>query len=125
MAKKKHAGGRPTLMTPETVKKLEEVFALGGTDHEACFYADISYQTLYNYQEKHPEFVDRKEALKQRPILKARQTVVGALSNAKDAQWYLERKSPEFKSRTDITSDDKPISVTFDPSFNATARKTK
>ena len=96
--------GRPTLMTDETLKKLEEAFALGCTDSEACFYADISHQTLYNYQEKHPEFVERKEALKQRPILQARQTVIANLkSDVKNAQWFLERKAKnEFSAKQEV-----------------------
>ena len=96
----KHAGGRPTIMTSETIHKLEEVFAIGGSDREACFYADISMGALYLYQDKHPEFIERKEALKERPILKARQTVVKALDNPVDAQWYLTRKrKSEFADR--------------------------
>ena len=85
-------GGRPTVMTVETVNKLEEVFALGGTDEEACFYANISKQTLYDYQDKHPEYVDRKEQLKLKPFLKARQTVAKDLDKTDTAKWYLERK---------------------------------
>lgn len=102
--KKKHAGGRPTDMTPDTINKLEQVFAIGGTDKEACSYADISHQTLYNYQEKYPEFVERKEMLKEKPFIKARQTVVKALDNPHDAQWYLERKKKqEFSVRSELT----------------------
>jgi len=108
---KKNKGGRPTDMTEATLNKLEEVFAIGGTDLEACFYADISHQTLYNYQEKHPEFLERKQALKERPVLKARQTVVRALDNPKDAQWYLERRNADFKPKSDLTSDNKPLQV--------------
>ena len=52
--------GRPTKMTPETVKKLEEAFAIGASDGEACFYSDISKETLYTYQDKTPGFLDRK-----------------------------------------------------------------
>ncbi|NLZ73222.1 MAG: hypothetical protein GX905_05320, partial [Bacteroidales bacterium] len=74
------------------------------SDSEACFYANISKQTLYNYQKEHPEFVDRKEALKEKPILKARQTVVKALDDPKDAQWFLERKrKEEFSFRQEVT----------------------
>ena len=103
MAKSK--AGRHTVMTELTIKKLEEVFAIGGTDEEACMYADISHQTLYTYQEKYPEFVERKEALKERPILKARQTIVNALSNPHDAQWFLSRKrKKEFGDNVDVTS---------------------
>lgn len=100
----KDLGGRPTVMTPEVLAKLEEVFAIGGTDMEAIFYADISKDALYDYQNKHPEFTERKEKLKERPVLKARQTVVKALENPHDAQWYLERKRKnEFANRTELT----------------------
>jgi hypothetical protein len=99
----KNKGGRPPVITKEILQKLEEVFAIGGTDEEASFYAGISPQTLYNYQKEHPEFIERKEALKQKPVLKARQTVVKALENTEDAQWYLERKSKrEFSTRQEV-----------------------
>jgi hypothetical protein len=89
-------------MTDETVKKLEEAFAIGAADAEACFYAGITKQTLYNYQEKYPAFLDRKEALKQRPVLLARQTVVKAIENDSDLAFkYLERKAnKEFAAAT-------------------------
>ena len=109
MADKREVG-RPTLMTPEILNKLEEVFGIGGSDKEACFYANISHQTLYNYQEKHPEFVERKEALKERPILKARQTIVRALENPQEAKWFLERKrKKEFGLAVDVTTDGEKI----------------
>ena len=96
--------GAPTVMTPEIISKLETVFAIGGTDKEACSYADIGKTTLYNYQEDHPEFVERKEMLKEKPFIKARQTVVKALDNPHDAQWYLERKRrAEFATRVEQT----------------------
>lgn len=98
--KPKHPGGRPTVMTPETIDKLEYVFALGGTDKEACLYADISLQALYDYQTKHPEFVERKELLKSKPILKARTTLVEALKDPETAKWYLTKKRRrEFDSK--------------------------
>lgn len=59
--------GRPTVMTPEIIAKLEYIFALGGTDKEACLYADIGLETLYNYQRNHPEFAERKALLKETP----------------------------------------------------------
>lgn len=108
----RNAIGRPTVMTPARVSKLEEAFAYGCSDSEACFYADISKQTLYEYQKKHPEFIDRKEALKERPILAARQKVVQEIANdVKNAQWYLERKrKDEFSPRTEIGgSEQNPI----------------
>lgn len=100
--------GRPNKIDDMVLKKLEEVFAIGGTDKEACFYADISHQTLYNYQQEHPEFVERKEALKERPILKARKEVVNGIEgNPEFALKYLERKKKaEFSLRTEHTGED-------------------
>ena len=88
----KETRGRPDIITPEIIGKLEEVFAIGGSDLEACFYAGIGKTTLYNYQNVHPDFVERKEMLKEKPILKARQTVVKSLDDPDMALKYLERK---------------------------------
>ena len=101
---------RPTVMTPEVIQKLEEAFAWGCTDIEACLWADIATPTLYLYQEKHPEFIERKAALKETPIMKARKSVISALSNdPKLALAYLERrKKDEFslKTETEISNPD-------------------
>lgn len=95
--------GRPTVMTLEVLNKLEEVFALGGTDQEACMYADISHQTLYNYQKDHPDFIERKEALKEKPFLKARRTIIASLEDPNHAFKFMERKKKgEFGQSMEI-----------------------
>lgn len=93
--------GRPTVMTPETISKLEEAFLLGCSDIEACLYADIGKSTLYNYQEVNPEFVERKEKLKENPVLLARTSVVNKVSTDADlALRFLERKKrDEFSTK--------------------------
>lgn len=103
--------GRPTLMTDEKVKELEWYFSRGATDLEACFLAGISKQTLYNYQDKNPEFVDRKEALKNMPKYKAKVNIVREIEKGdkETSKWYLERKDREFKNKTDITTDNESI----------------
>lgn len=117
---KKNLGGRPSEMSEEKVKKLEEVFAIDGTIEEACFYADITKTTYYNWLEKKPELVDRFEALRQRPVLKARQTIVKSLETPQGAQWYLSRKKKsEFAERVEQTGPNgTPLQVVFDNSFN-------
>lgn len=109
MAKeKKNKGGRPTVMTPETVKKLEYGFLKGLTDAECCLYADISKQTLYDYCEKHPEFTDRKEQLKKQPSIQAKLNVTEAIDNGDIdlSRWYLERKNKdEFSLKQEIKAD--------------------
>lgn len=107
--------GRPTDFTPETVKKLEEAFSIDASVEEACFYADISRQTFYDWSKKNKAFSDRIEALRQRPVLLARQTVAKKLaesySNAID---YLKRKKRlEFGDSMNIDASVK-IEVTIE-----------
>ena len=96
--------GRPTILTPEIIAKLEQAFSMGCSDLEACFYADIGKTTLYNYQKANPEFVERKERLKERMIFKARTVIADALNKNDEntAKWYLERKKKdEFSTRSE------------------------
>lgn len=87
---------RPTIFTKQVLQKLEEAFAWGCTDEEACLNADISPSSLYNYQNQNSEFLERKEQLKNRPVLKARQVVFQAMEkNPMLAFKFLERKRPD------------------------------
>lgn len=85
--------GRPSVMGELTLQKLEVAFKVGCSDEEACFYADISPRTLYNYQSENEEFTQMKVVWKKRPVLKARQVVVQAIENndLPTAKWYLEK----------------------------------
>lgn len=93
--------GRPTVMTPETIAKLEEGFLLGLTDREASLYANINPATLYRFCEEHPDFSDRKELLKEQVKIRAKQNIVGAINQGDKllSQWYLERRDPEYKPK--------------------------
>ena len=105
---KKNKGGRPTVMTPEMVNKLEEGFLKGLSDAECCLFAGISKQTLYDYCAKHPEFTDRKEDLKKQPAIQAKMNILEALNDGdKDiSKWYLERKNKdEFSLKQEIAAD--------------------
>lgn len=95
--------GRPSVVTPEVLAKLELAFGMGCSDKEACLYADISMDALYNYQNRRPEFAEWKALLKEKPVLKARNTVISSLSDIETAKWYLERKTKgEFNARQAI-----------------------
>lgn len=94
--------GRPTEMTPETIVLLEQAWSMGCSDLEACLHANIGKTTLYNYQNEHPEFVERKQILKEKLVLKARAVIAEALNNKDEntAKWYLERKrKDEFSTK--------------------------
>lgn len=100
--------GRPTVMTPEILSKLEYAFSLGCSDLEACFYANIGKTTLYEYQKENPDFTDRKAELKENPVLLARQSVIKHMADDGDlAIKYLERKKKdEFSLRQELTGKD-------------------
>lgn len=106
--------GRPTVMTDLVVAKLEEAFSNGATDEQACFIANVSRNSLYDYIKIHPEFSNRKEDLKDMIKYQAKVKVKQAIleeDKPDTAKWYLERKDKEFKPKGDLTTDDKPISI--------------
>ncbi len=103
MAKKKNKPGRKSLKTKEVIGKIEEVAALDGSIEEMAYYAGINKETLYKWLQTDKPLFHRIEALRQRPILKARQTIVKALDAPGSAQWYLERKKKaEFSEKVEI-----------------------
>ena len=101
----KHPGGRPTVMTTDVIRKLEDAFSWGCTDLEACCFANIGKTALYEYCDKNPEFAEWKETLKNNPVMKARRVVMGALDEADVATAHkvIDRKEGT-KVKQDITS---------------------
>jgi hypothetical protein len=94
---------RPTKMTPETLGKLERAFSLDASIEQACFYADINPDTYYSYAKATPAFSERIKAVRERLVLTARQTVADNIAkDVKVAQWYLERKSADFRPKSEI-----------------------
>lgn len=98
----RNKGGRPQAITPDVLQKLEDAFTNSLTDEEACTYAKISSRTLYNYQGRHPDFVQRKEALRLTPNIAARKTIVGQLGDIATAKWWAEHKMDEFRPQTNV-----------------------
>lgn len=90
--------GRPTVMTPAIIDKLEQAFSFDFNDQEACLFADIWPSVLYRYEEKHPEFKERKKALRNRPLMLAKTTIVKNIGDLSNAQWYADRKG-DFKPK--------------------------
>ena len=109
MTKKKPKGesnpnGRPTIMTPETVKKLEEGFSQGFSVDNACIWANISKQTFYTYCEKKDGFLDHCKTLQKNPLIKSIVLINKALDKGDvgTAKWYAERKAKdEFSLKTE------------------------
>jgi len=50
--------GRPTLYRPEYCAQVYKLCLLGQTDEDIADFFMIAVQTLYNWQEKHPDFLE-------------------------------------------------------------------
>lgn len=105
--------GRPTVFGESELQKLETAFSLDCTDEEACIFAGVAPSSLYNYQNAHPDFLERKRLLKQKLVLKARTVIANRLNteDADTAKWYLERKKKdEFSTKQEVADvSDRPI----------------
>ena len=137
--KKKENGkndtGRPTVMTQETLHKLETAFKMGCSHSIACQHAGISRTALYKYQNENPEFADKINAWQVNPILKAQNNVMRVLNGTRNllekrikedgtedldprseltsrevlelSKWYLEhRNKGEYGTRVEVTGAD-------------------
>lgn len=104
--------GRPSLRDDksqwaDTLRKIEDAAALGCSLSEIALYAGVHRETLRVWCNEDEALGYRIEELRERPILKARQTVVAALNDPEHAKWYLERKARnEFASRKEISGSD-------------------
>lgn len=102
-ARRRNIAKAMSKMTPERIQKLEAAFIIDATVAEACFYAGISESTYYNWMERNPDLLERLTALRNTPVLKARESVVASLGDPAHAFRYLERKRPdEFGSRSKL-----------------------
>lgn len=85
---------------------------MGCTDDEACLFAGIGRSTLFRYCDDNEGFRDRKEVLKQNPVMLARGIQLEQLQDGDShtAQKVLERKEG---SKVAVTGDGGgPIRVT-------------
>lgn len=109
--------GRPTKITPEVIRKLEDCFRNAFTDEMACLYVDISTETLYAYCRKNQKFSERKELLKQSPNLTAQETLVGTVKTESGARWWAEHRMADFRPTSKVEHSGKIglENVTVDP----------
>jgi len=87
----------------ERLERIHTAACVGANLTEICAYAGISRQGLYNFFKNFPKLRKFIEQWQQQPVFKAKQTVVGNLNSVSNAQWYLEKKSPDFKPKQTIS----------------------
>lgn len=94
-----------TIMTEEKIKELDWYFSIWLTDEEACLMANIWRTCFYDYCSKNPEYKERKEILKRKPLIKAKSNIVKELNeqNIDVSKWYAERKGKdEFSLKQEV-----------------------
>lgn len=108
--------GRPTKFTKEVLDILRESYLAQATDEQACLMAGITQQALYKYQQRHPEFVDRKKAWKSNLAFQAKKSIQKHIPRdgklALDVIERLEKK--DWSLRTEITgAEGEPFTFSF------------
>lgn len=89
----------------ETEQKFREAFSIGADITAAAYYAGVDRQTYYDWCKKHPGFKEEMERLREKPVLKAYQTIAKDLDKVDTAKWYLTKKrKAEFGDAVDVTS---------------------
>jgi hypothetical protein len=92
MAKSKQ--GRPTKMTAEVVRKLEDAFKFGATVTEACFLSDISREMFYQHYRLDQVFSDKIERARSWLVITAKHNLATAIikGDIKSSVWLLEKR---------------------------------
>jgi hypothetical protein len=87
--------GRPTIITPSTVQKLEHALRDGFSVDMACHVSGISRSTYYAHIDRDATFSHKMELAQDWVTQRAKQVVAQAIDSGdlKAAQWWLERKS--------------------------------
>ena len=87
--------GRPTVMTQDTVQKLEEALKDGFSVDMACHVSGISRSTYYDHFNNDVAFSYKMELAQDWVTQRAKQVVAKAIDTGdlKAAQWWLERRS--------------------------------
>lgn len=118
MSYKSSKAGRPTKITPDTVRKLEECFKCDASVAEACAYAGIGRTTYYEECKRNPEFRNNMERVQMYPLIVAKQTLFKGICSGDQkaaplALRYLELRQPERYTPRRKVETEGDIAATF------------
>jgi hypothetical protein len=90
-----NTGGRPKVITKDTVRKLEDAFKVGFSVSEACLASGISRATYYDHRASDEAFSDKMELAKTWMNIRAKHVVTKAIDdgNLNAAKWWLEHRA--------------------------------
>lgn len=91
----KNEVGRPTVMSDETVRKLEESLKGGMTVSQACVVSDVSRDTYYRHYKMDEAFSDKMRFAKSYVAMLAKQNIAKAIADGDIgvSKWFLEKQS--------------------------------
>lgn len=127
----KHPGGRPNEYTQEVADRICEELAIGKSLRSVCLSEDMpAIRTIFNWFRSHPEFLLQYEKAKQESADAMSEEVleIADNENMEDVQrarlrvdtrkWLMAKMKPKkYGDKMDVTTDGKPLNVTFDNSF--------
>ena len=103
------ASGRPTVMTPEVIAKIEYCISRGYNDYESFHTAGVSRDAFYDYLKKDVKFADKIQWLRSNTNILSKEIVFEKLleKDILTAKWLLERKAKdEYSTRNELTAAD-------------------
>lgn len=91
----KNEVGHPTVMSDETVRKLEESLKGGMTVSQACAVSDVSRDTYYRHYKTDEAFSDKMRFAKSYVAMPAKQNIAKAIADGDIgvSKWFLEKQS--------------------------------
>lgn len=114
-AQKKSKAGRPRIITEVIERKLEIALQNGLNITQACLECAISRDAFYDRTKIDPKFSDKMEKAQQFTAMLARRNITQGINKGDTdlSKWYVERRDKEFKPKSDITTNDKPITTSL------------
>lgn len=106
--------GRPTVMTPEVLNKLDQAFMFWMNNTEACLYADIAEKNFYNYAKANDGYLQKAKSLREKPSMVAKANIVRSIQagDKNDSKRWLERKNKdEFSLKTEVDQTTRKVKV--------------
>lgn len=97
-------GGRPTAITDSVVRKLEDIFKIGGTVEEACSHAGIAKSTYYERLKVDEGFRTDMEVAQHYSDLLAKNVVIKAVKDddLNTSKWWLEKREFRNSGNTNV-----------------------
>lgn len=111
--KPKKPMGRPSQFKPEYIEQVEKLCRMGATDPEMAEFFSVSIETIYNWREKHADFLDAIKRGRVEADMKVAQSLYDkAIGGDTTAQifWLKNRRAKTWRDTKDVnqTNEDGP-----------------